>query len=300
LASNALRLRAGALLAAAGLAVAGVAVASPAAAEPIDSPVISLDQTSFPAGDWQGGFTVTGSGFDGSVPEANLAIAASGENGGGLVFEQTIDVAEDGSVNELVIPNIPTQAPDADGYPMYFVTVGQDLGEDWLGSNAVELTITEGVSLTVAPEVTVEQVTAGISAQFAGFDGGEGLLYSFILTRWTEADGEQVIDEVLGEAIAGEDGAGTLTEALAGAQVGDSIRVEVLGATDRIAAAYALVVATPAPAPAPAPAAPAATPAAPQLPETGVELGAGFAALALLVLGAGAILVTRRSRATQG
>src|SRR5690349_15698155 len=57
-----LGLRAGSLAAIAVLALGGLAAAAPAAAEPL-APKIELSHTSFPAGDWLGGFTVTGSGF---------------------------------------------------------------------------------------------------------------------------------------------------------------------------------------------------------------------------------------------
>jgi LPXTG-motif cell wall-anchored protein len=263
------------------------------------APQIELSQTTFPAGDWLGGFTVTGSGFDPSVPTAEFGIGASGANGGGMVFSETIDVAEDGTIEAFVVPDEPTQAPDAEGFPIYRAAVSQVVDGEYLNSNQVVITITEGVSLSAAAEATVEQVTAGVAAQYAGFDSAEPIAWGYALWRWTEAEGEQLIDEAFGEGAADANGAGSFSSALEGAQVGDTIQIRVVGDSGRIAEAWVQVVVTPAPAPAPAPAAPAAPAAAPRLPDTGVELGIGFAALALLVAGAGAIVVTRRTRASQ-
>jgi hypothetical protein len=302
-APTASRLRIGALAAAAALALTGLAAASPAAAEEIPAPVIELDQTTFAAGDWEDGFTVTGSGFDPSVPTASFSIGSHGENGGGQLYGEEIAVSAEGTIEATIVPNVPTQMPDADGWPKYTASVGQEIaaGQPWLFSNRIDLTIIEGASLIAAAEATAEELAAGISAQFAGFAADESLSYVATLSRWTEADGTQVIDEIEGTVTADAAGAGSLTAALAGGQDGDFVRISVAGEQSaRVAAAFIQVVAAPVPVPEPVPAAPV-TPAetGPQLAETGVELGIGVAALALLVLGSGAILVTRRIRATQ-
>ncbi len=302
MAPSASRLRVGALAAAAALAFTGFAAVSPAAAEELPAaPVIELDQTTFPAGDWEGGFQVTGSGFDPSVPVAYFSIGASGENGGGELFGQEIAVSAEGTIDALIEPDVPTQIPDANGWPRYSASVGQVIieGEPWLFSNRIDLTITEGASLTAAAEATAEELAAGIPVQFAGFAADETVSYLATLSRWSEADGTQVIDEIEGTVTADAEGVGTFSTALAGAHVGDFVNISVAGEQSaRVAAAWVQVAAAPAPVPEPAaPVTPAAT--GPQLAETGVELGIGVAALALLVLGSGAILVTRRIRATQ-
>lgn len=303
MAPSASRLRVGALAAAAALALTGFAAASPAAAEEIPAPVIELDQTTFPAGDWEDGFTVTGSGFDPSVPVAYFSIGSHGENGGGQLYGEEIAVSAEGTIEATIMPDVPTQMPDADGWPKYSANVGQEIvdGEPWLRSNSIDLTITEGASLTAAAEATAEELAAGISAQFAGFAADESVSYLATLSRWSEEDGTQVIDEIEGITTADADGLGAFTAALAGAQDGDFVNLSVAGEQSaRVAAAWVQVVTAPVPAPQPVPAAPV-TPAStgPQLAETGVELGIGAAALALVVLGSGAILVTRRIRATQ-
>ena len=297
------RLRLGALAAAAALALTGLAAASPAVAEETPAPIIELDQTTFPAGDWESGFTLTGSGFDPSVPTASFSIGSMGENGGGQLWGAEVAVAADGTINELLVPDVATQMPDADGWPKYTANVGQEIveGEPWLQSNRIELTITEGASLTAAAEATAEELAAGISAQFAGFAADESVAYLATLSRWSEEDGTQVIDEIEGTVTADAAGAGSLTAALAGGQDGDFVRISISGEQSaRVAAAFTQVVAAPVPAPQPVPVAPVTTAATgPQLAETGVELGIGVAALAFLVLGSGAIIVTRRIRATQ-
>ncbi|HET8779444.1 MAG TPA: hypothetical protein VFM66_05170 [Agromyces sp.] len=303
MAPSASRLRVGALAAAAALALTGLAAASPAAAEEVATPVIELDKTTFPAGDWEDGFRLTGSGFDPSVSTASFSIGSMGENGGGQLWGAEVAVAADGTIDEVLVPDVPTEMPDADGWPKYSAFVSQEIveGEPWLQSNRIELTITEGASLTAAAEATAEELAAGISAQFAGFLADESISYVATLSRWTEEEGTQVIDEIEGAVTADAAGAGSLTAALAGGQDGDFVKISIAGEESaRVAAAYTQVVAAPAPVPEPVPAAPV-TPAetGPQLAETGVELGIGVAALALLVLGSGAILVTRRIRATQ-
>lgn len=306
MAHSALRLRAGALAAAGALTLGGLAVASPAAAEPVGpaQPTIELSQTTFPAGDWLGGFTVTGSGFDPDFPTASLTVGSSGENGGGAIYTDEIDVTSDGTFVADVWPDAPTQTPDANGYPVYGVSVAQNVGGDqWIVSNNVQLTITEGASVTAPGELTAEEIAAGITATYAGFASDEPIGYEFVLWRWTAPEGEQLIDEDWGNTQADANGGGTVTAQLEGAQPGDIVEVWITGEGGRIAAAYVQVV-EPTPAPVPTPVNPAPAPAAPagdvnRLPDTGVDLGMGAAALALLVLGAGTLLVTRRARAAQ-
>ncbi|MDR5701213.1 LPXTG cell wall anchor domain-containing protein [Agromyces aerolatus] len=308
MAHSASRRRLGALVAAGALTLGGLVAASPAAAEPIEpyEGVIELSKTSFPAGDWEDGFTVTGYGFDPTIPTAEFGIGSMGENGGGGIYSTEIDVAEDGTIEAHIVPDAATQAPDADGYPVYAASVTQRAAEGgvdrWVYSNSVDITITEGASVAIAGDVTPEALAAGVSAQFAGFGAEEEVEYGFGLLRYTEET--ELIDESYGTAVADANGAGTVSAALAGAEVGDTLAVFVDGLeSGRIAEFYVQVVA-PAPAPEPTPVDPAPAPAAPagdvnRLPDTGVDLGIGLSALALLVLGAGAILVTRRTRATQ-
>lgn len=303
MAHSASRLRVGALIAAAGLTLGGLAVASPAAAEPLEpaEPTIELSQTTFPAGDWLGGFTVTGSGFNPDFPTASLSVGANGENGGGAIYFENVDITSEGTFTAFVLPEEPTQMPDANGWPKYRVGASQNVGtEVWLYSNSVELTIVEGASVSAPGQLTAEEVAAGVSAQYAGFGSDEPIYYEFFLWRWTEADGSQQIAEDSGETQADAAGAGTVTAALAGAQPEDTVEVRIYGEGGRIAAAWIQVVAAPVPTPvdpAPAPAAPAGD--VNRLPDTGVDLGIGIAALAFLAFGAGAILVTRRARAMQ-
>lgn len=306
MAHSALRLRAGALVAAGALTLGGLVAASPAAAEPIEpfQPTIELSQTSFPAGDWQDGFTLTGSGFDPSIPTADFYIGASGENGGGVIYDATVEVADDGTIDTVIVPDRPTQAPDANGYPKYSATVSQVVGEGedavWNNSNAVPITITEGVTLVLPAQPSPEQVTAGLAAEFTGFGADEPIAYSVVLERYLQDEQRvELIAEDEGLVNADASGAGSLTVALAGAQEGDYLILSLTGTeSNRIAEAFANVTAAvPAPAPAPVDPAPAA-PAGDRLPDTGVDLGIGITALALLAFGAGALLVTRRTRAS--
>ncbi|QEO14348.1 hypothetical protein FLP10_07890 [Agromyces intestinalis] len=298
MATSTFRLRVGALAAAAGLVLAGVAAASPAAAA--DDPVISLDRTTFPAGDWEDGFRITGSGFDGTVPTAELSIGSMGENGGGQLWGTTVTVAADGTIDTVVVPSGATQVAGENGYPRYVVSVGQQIteGEPWLWSNRIDLTITEGASLSVAAELTPEQVAGGVTATFAGFTAGEAVYYGIGLFR----DGE-LVDAIEDAVDADDSGAGTFGGALEGAQVGDYLQLYADGDTSgRVAEGWVQIVEAPAPAPVDPEAPAAGTPAAAeasgnQLAETGIDLGIGTAALALLVLGAGALIVVRRRSA---
>ncbi|WP_127791959.1 hypothetical protein [Agromyces sp. LHK192] len=305
MATSALRIRVGALAAAAALSITGLALgAAPAVAE--DGPTISLDRTSFPAGDWDGGFTVTGSGFDTTVDTATLSIGSYGENGGGVAWSTEVAVSPAGTISAAVVPEAPTQAPDSTGYPQYRVNVGQQIaeGQPWLFSNTVDLTITEGTSLTVAGEASPEQLAAGISAQFAGFGADEPLFSYFDLLRSTEgADQPELVDSVEADVTADASGAGTISAQLAGAHVGDFVVVWIGSEGGLQAEAFVQVVEAPAPAPEPADpaaAAPAAASTGPALAETGVEpLAVGVAAFALVALGA-LVVVARRRQAVAG
>lgn len=305
MAQSASRLRIGALLAAGALTLGGLAVASPAAAEPIApvQPTIELSETTFPAGDWLGGFTITGSGFDPAFPTASLSIGTSGENGGGAIFVDDVDITAEGTFETTVDPYVPMQTPDANGYPIYTVSVAQDVGTpQWLISNIVTLTITEGASVTAPGELTAAEIATGITAHYAGFASDEPIGYEFLLWRWTEADGEQLIAEDFGQTQADSAGAGSVTAVLEGAQPGDTVEVNIYGESGRLAATWIQVVSVPAPVPTPVDPAPA--PVAPagdvkRLPDTGVDLGIGLSALALITLGIGAVLMTRRTQATQ-
>ncbi|GAA1516641.1 hypothetical protein BJ978_000901 [Agromyces terreus] len=309
MASTAHRLRLGALAAAAALALTGLAAAAPASAAEGDAPVIALDQTTFAAGDWAGGFDVTGSGFDPSVPVAEVSIGANGENGGGQLWSAEVAVAADGTIDEHLVPDQSTQAPDENGYPKYNVNASQHLGETWLFSNSVALTITEGVSAAAPEEASADQLAGGIAVQFSGFAGGESVQYTAVLHHWNEADEvDEIVDQAEGAVTADGAGSGGFTVALAGAQEGDYVVIDLVGTESmRLGSAWTSVVAAdvapPAPVdPAPAPAVDAAAPAAatgPQLAETGPDLGIGLAAMALIALGAGVVVMRRRTAATR-
>ncbi|WP_139415539.1 hypothetical protein [Agromyces laixinhei] len=288
------RLRTGALAAAAGLVLAGFAVASPAAAEEVPAPVIELDQTSFPAGDWEDGFTVTGSGFTaGADVNLQLSISSGPSSGEGATLGSPVVADAAGNISTHVTPTNVAVIPDADGYPKYSVGASQSVDGANVYSNWVALTITAGTSITLPDAVSPESLAAGITVKFAGFQPGEAVRYSgelFVAGDLTVVDGEAAADDA---------GAGSFVLALAGAKVGDGLHINLAGQeSERAAEAYVSVTEAQAPV-VPAPAAPAPAATGPQLAETGVELGIGFAALALMVLGAGAIVVTRRVRGAQ-
>lgn len=293
MAISALRLRTGAIVAAAGLMLAGLAAAAPAHAA--DAPVISLDQTSFPAGDWEGGFTVTGSGFAPGVAAELMLSVSSGPSSGGSSPLGSIVPDASGNISIAVAPTDVTTLPTATGYPKYAVGATQSVGGENVYSNFVELTITAGTSITLPTAVSPESLAAGITISFAGFAPYESISYYYDLYS------EGAFVPVDGFTTADATGAGSFVATAAGAKVGDSLEVGVFGEeSERQALVYARITEAPAPvpAPAPAPAAPAAA-AGTGLAETGVDLGIGFAALAFLVLGAGAVFMTRRVRAAQ-
>ncbi|MRG59842.1 hypothetical protein GE115_08170 [Agromyces sp. CFH 90414] len=295
MATSTYRLRVGALAAAAAIALTGLAAASPAAAGETPAPVIQLDRTEFPAGDWGTGFHVTGTGFDAALGAVTISVgAAYGPSSGEGLYETTVAPTADGSIDVQVLPVRDAAAPDESGYPRTAVSAHQVVSPTQnLRSNSVPLTITPSSAappaVTIAQVVSPEQLAAGLTVNFSGFGAGEPIYYSVGVLRAgapiTEPGGSQ-------EAAADASGAGSFVATVPGAQVGDVLEYFVTGGnTGRNVNAQVPVVAAP-----PAPAAPAATPDGPALAETGVEPTViGIAALALVALGALTVVVRRRA-----
>ncbi|MCD2440694.1 hypothetical protein LQ757_00225 [Agromyces sp. SYSU K20354] len=195
--------RAGVVAAFAGLALVAFA-ASPAAAEEVTvpaesvvteevpggteatpapvAPSIQVDKTTFPEGDWLGGFTVTGSGFDPSVSTAWVAVRA----GEGTLAGTQADVTPDGTFSVLITP-VDTVAADSEGRPRFTVSASQTLGDgSVLVSNEVLLTITappapttpgtpSPAAPTAAPAVDSDATADGPRLAATGIDGGIGI-----------------------------------------------------------------------------------------------------------------------------
>lgn len=282
------RVRAAAVAAAVALPFAGLLAAAPAQAEVL-APVISLDTTTFPAGDWGTGFHIVGTGFVGTG-DVEVTVGARGENGGGGIYTTTVPVT-DGAIDAQVVPDASTEVPNEAGFPQYFVFASQPNGETYLNSNQVALTITPGASASIPAQVAPEQLAAGITGTFAGFGADEAIFYGVGLFRLVDGEYE-FIDSDEADTVAGPDGSGTFTAAIAGAQIGDQLRFYVDGdETGRFVEGFGEVVEAPAPAPAPVPA--DSTPK-PALAETGVELTAGLVGAGVLALGVLALLARRR------
>jgi hypothetical protein len=199
--------RAGAVAAVAGLALMAFG-AAPAAAEEVTvpaqsvtteeapagteeapvaiAPSIQVDQTTFPEGDWLGGFTVTGSGFDPSVSTAWVAVTA----GEGTLTGAEADITPEGTFSVLVTP-VDKVAADSEGRPRFIVSASQTLGDgSVLVSNEVLLTITAtsvpaapGASSpaappaapAVAPAVDADATADGPRLAETGIDAGIGI-----------------------------------------------------------------------------------------------------------------------------
>ncbi|WP_022892230.1 LPXTG cell wall anchor domain-containing protein [Agromyces subbeticus] len=287
-----LRVRAAAIAAVVALPFAGLLAAAPAQAA--DAPVIALDTTSFPAGEWGAGFHITGTGFIGTGDvTVSVGVAAGPSSGEGL-YEITVTPDAEGAIDAQVVPIRDAPVTSESDYPRVSVNARQQLDEtEWLVSNSVALTITEsdlpepGVSL--GQVVSPEQLATGLTANFAGFGADEPVYYGFQLLR----DGEPVGDFAgLEETVADAAGAGTVTATIPGAQVGDVLAYYFSGdETGRFIEGEAPVIAA-----AVVPAGESSTPAAtgPKLAETGVDLTVGALAAGLLVLGAAGVLVRRR------
>jgi hypothetical protein len=292
-----LRVRAAAIAAVVALPLAGLLAAAPAQAA--DAPVITLDTTSFPAGEWGAGFHITGTGFVGTGDVTVSVSVSTGPSSGETLYDTIVTPDAEGAIDAQVVPTRDAPVTSESDYPRISVGAMQRLDDtDWLVSNFVALTITESdvpePTVSLGQVVSPDQLATGLTANFAGFGADEPIYYGFQLIRNGEPVGEFA---GLEETVADAAGAGTVTATIPGALVGDVLAYYFSGdETGRFIEGEAPVVAAPV-----VPAGESTTPAAagPKLAETGVDLGIGVAALALLVLGAGAMLVTRRARATQ-
>ena len=224
----------------AAVALAGAAplglglVAVPAtAAELGDDLVVDFGNTTFKAGSWGEGVTATVEEVPEEVETLTVAIGSMGENGGGLVDEAEVVQQEDGSWVGTVRPSdeYPPVAPNADGWPKYTASVGyqyeDEAGETQYVNESIELTITEGVSVTGPEEATVAELAAGIPLQFAGFNSGE--VVTGDIRFFNEDTGEEEsIGDFETEPL-GQDGAGEGALTITGASVGQQFRVVASG-----------------------------------------------------------------------
>ncbi|OUZ08882.1 hypothetical protein BHE97_12170 [Aeromicrobium sp. PE09-221] len=220
----------------AGAATLGLGlVAAPATAAPAlgDEPVVELATSTFKAGSWGDGVQFTVTEVPEGVEAVELAVGSMGENGGGLVAEPVqAERQVDGSFTGTVLPDAdtPPVAPDANGYPVYTASAGYEYtdenGETQYASTFVELTITDGVSVTGPDEATVAELAAGVPLQFAGFNSNETVTGDI---RYFNAEtGEE---ESIGDfsATLGENGAGEGVLTITGASVGQQFRVVASG-----------------------------------------------------------------------
>lgn len=286
------RARAAAIAAVVALPLAGLLAAAPAQAA--DAPVIAIDTTSFPAGEWGAGFHITGTGFVGTGDVTVSVGVATGPSSGESLYDVTVTPDAEGAIDAQVVPTRDAPVTSESDYPRVSVTARQQLDDtEWLVSNFVTLTITESdvpePTVSLGQVVSPDQLAIGLTANFAGFRADEPVYYGFQLLR----DGEPVGDFAgLEETVADAAGAGTVTATIPGAQVGDVLAFFFSGdESGRFLEGEAPVVAAPV-----VPAGESSTPAAtgPALAETGVDLTVAALAAGLLVLGAAGVLVRRR------
>ncbi len=283
------RVRAAAVAAAVALPLAGLLAAAPAHAAEIPDPVIALDTTTFPAGDWGAGFNITGTGFVGTGDVTVSIGIANGPSSGEGLYETTVTPDAEGTIDAQIVPTRDAPVTTEGEYPKVSVIAVQQLDEtEWLQSNPVALTITESdlpePAVTFAQVVSPEQLAAGLTASFAGFGADEQIFYAYLLLR----NGEPVTEGgPLSETTADASGAGSFVITIPGAQVGDVLAFYVSGGeTGRFVDDETPVVAAP---PAPADSTPK-----PALAETGVELTAGLVGAGVLALGVLALIARRR------
>ncbi|MGI9824721.1 hypothetical protein [Agromyces sp. Marseille-Q5079] len=149
------------------------APASPAAAE-VFEPVIQVENTVYPEGDWLDGIHVTGSGFVTDAPLTGIGVRA----GQGTVGWELIDVAPDGTIDAVMTPGDFAAADSPDRLP-FTVKVTQGLADGSnVFSNEVQLTITAAVPAepvdgppVVAPSAETES-EAGPRLAETGVEGG--------------------------------------------------------------------------------------------------------------------------------
>lgn len=225
--------RAAAMLA--GAATLGLSlVAVPAtAAELGDDLVVDFGNTTFKAGSWGEGVTVTVEEVPEEVETLTVSIGSMGENGGGLVDQAEVVQQEDGSYAGTVLPSndYAPVAPNAEGWPKYTASVGyqyeDEAGETQYVNESIDLTITEGVSVTGPEEATVAELAAGIPLQFAGFNSGE--VVTGDISYFNDETGEEVsIGEFSTEPL-GQDGSGEGVLTIQNAPVGEQFRVLARG-----------------------------------------------------------------------
>lgn len=222
-----------AAVALAGAATLGLGlVAVPATAAP-GEPTVVLANSTFKAGSWGDGVQFTVTDVREGVETVELSVGSMGENGGGLVAEPVeAERQEDGSFTGTVLPDAdtPPVAPDANGFPRYTATAGYEYidenGDEQIATTSVELTITEGVSVTGPAEATVGELAAGVPLQFQGFNSNETVTGDI---RYFNAEtGEE---ESIGDfsATLGQNGAGEGVLTITGASVGHQFRVVASG-----------------------------------------------------------------------
>lgn len=190
-------------------------VATPAFAAD-DAPVLTVENTTFAAGNWGDGIDYTVTGIPEGIDEVSISLLSFGNNGGGIMDETT--ATRDSGFSGNMYPSGSTQMPDAEGYPKYslqasYTVPGADGTDEYFISNQVALTITEGIAVTGAHEATPAQLAAGVPLELSGyaanepgeFDiyrvvyGGPTVEYEYISTTEfvTQADGTATISAVV-------------------------------------------------------------------------------------------------------
>lgn len=216
---------------AASLAMGLALVAAPAFAAPGD-PVLAVTNTTFSAGSWGTGVEFTVTGVPADIDTVTLYVGSSGEMGGGEVGHLDVTRSAGDVFTGTVIPADTPIMAGPSGYPKYFAAaryILDDPATEWLDmvqSNSVELTITEGMSVTGPESATVAQLAAGVELQFKGFVPNEQLAGEILMldvdnNTWTEIG--------VFQTTVGADGSGVGTLTITNAPVGAHFRVLAAG-----------------------------------------------------------------------